>query len=90
MAQHTDHEIIGVIENMSYFESKETRKKEYIFGSGGGQKLADELNTELLGQLPLGQPDWDEKDFAPSVYKDDEISRVYEAIADKVIGESAK
>ena len=90
MAQHTDHEIIGVIENMSYFESKETRKKEYIFGSGGGQKLADELSTELLGQLPLGQPDWDEKDFAPSVYKDDEISRVYEAIADKVIGESAK
>ena len=90
MAQHTDHEIIGVIENMSYFESKETRKKEYIFGSGGGQKLADELNTELLGLLPLGQPDWDEKDFAPSVYKDDEISRVYEAIADKVIGESAK
>ena len=51
MAQHTDHEIIGV-ENMSYFESEETRKR-YI-REGGGQKLADELNTELLGQLPLG------------------------------------
>ena len=38
MAQHTDHEIIGVVENMSYFESEETKEKEYIFGKGGGQK----------------------------------------------------
>ena len=31
-------------------------------------RLAEELRTELLGQIPLGQPDWDEEDFAPSVY----------------------
>ena len=90
MAQHTDHEIIGVVENMSYFESEETKKKEYIFGKGGGQKLADELNTELLGQLPLGQPDWDEEDFAPSVYQNDEISAVYTEMAKKVIGGTAE
>src|SRR5699024_7453850 len=41
MAQHTDHEIIGVIENMSYFESKGTRKKEDVSSSGGGQKRGD-------------------------------------------------
>ena len=90
MAQHTDHEIIGVVENMSYFESEETKKKEYIFGKGGGQKLTDELNTELLGQLPLGQPDWDEEDFAPSVYQNDEISAVYTEMAKKVIGGTAE
>ncbi|CAM4215890.1 Mrp/NBP35 family ATP-binding protein [Jeotgalicoccus halotolerans] len=90
MAQHTDHEIIGVVENMSYFESKETGNKEYIFGKGGGQKLADELNTPLLGQLPLGQPKWNEEDFAPSVYKDDEISAVYTDMAKKVIGGTAE
>ena len=33
---------------MSYFESKETGNKEYVFGKGGGRKLADELNTQLL------------------------------------------
>ncbi len=44
-----DHSILGVIENMSYFESKETGNKEYVFGKGGGTKLADELNTQLLG-----------------------------------------
>ena len=90
MAQHTDHEIIGVVENMSYFESKETGNKEYIFGKGGGQKLADELNTSLLGQLPLGQPKWNEEDFAPSVYEDDEISAVYTDMAKKVIGGTAE
>ncbi|MBF0753997.1 chromosome partitioning protein ParA [Jeotgalicoccus nanhaiensis] len=90
MAQHTDHEIIGVVENMSYFESKETGNKEYIFGKGGGQKLADELNTPLLGQLPLGQPKWNEEDFAPSVYEDDEISAVYIDMAKKVIGGTAE
>lgn len=90
MAQHTDHEIIGVVENMSYFESRETKNKEYIFGKGGGQKLADELNTELLGQLPLGQPEWNEEDFAPSVYENDEISRIYTEMAKKVIGGTAE
>lgn len=90
MAQHTDHEIIGVVENMSYFESKETGNREYIFGKGGGQKLADELNTPLLGQLPLGQPKWNEEDFAPSVYENDEISAVYTDMAKKVIGGTAE
>src|SRR5699024_1773398 len=32
MAKHTEHEILGVIENMSYYEVKETGNKEYIFG----------------------------------------------------------
>ncbi len=34
MALRTDHEIIGVIENMSYFESRLTGEKEYVFGQG--------------------------------------------------------
>ncbi|WP_020006739.1 Mrp/NBP35 family ATP-binding protein [Salinicoccus albus] len=88
MAQHTDHEILGVIENMSYFESKNTGQKEYIFGKGGGDKLADELQVPVLGYLPLGQPEWDEEDFAPSVYKDDEIGRAYTQIAEKIIDQS--
>ncbi|WP_031547659.1 Mrp/NBP35 family ATP-binding protein [Salinicoccus luteus] len=89
MAQHTDHEIIGVIENMSYFESELTNDKEYVFGKGGGEKLAQELKAPLLGQLPLGQPEWNEKDFAPSVYtKDHKIGQIYRNIADNVIKES--
>ncbi|SIS11190.1 ATP-binding protein involved in chromosome partitioning [Peribacillus simplex] len=87
MAIKTEHEVIGVIENMSFFESKTTGEKEYVFGKGGGVKLAEELRTEVLGQLPLQQPDWNEEDFAPSIYAaDHRLGRIYEDIAKKVIG----
>ncbi|GMB10037.1 ATP-binding protein involved in chromosome partitioning [Thermolongibacillus altinsuensis] len=86
MAIRTNHEIIGVIENMSYFESKVTGEKEYIFGKGGGKKLAEELQTELLGQLPLGQPDWNDDDFAPSVYDETHpIGQIYMDMAKKIV-----
>ena len=86
MAKHTEHSILGVIENMSYFESKETGNKEYVFGSGGGEKLAEELQTDLLGQLPLEQPSWNPKDFAPSIYQeDDKLGQIYQSIAQQII-----
>lgn len=86
MAIKTDHEVIGVIENMSYFESKVTKEKEYVFGRGGGEKLAEELQTELLGQLPLQQPDWNEEDFAPSIYEENHpLGQIYKDIAKKVV-----
>jgi ATP-binding protein involved in chromosome partitioning len=86
MAIKTEHEIIGVIENMAYFESKNTGEKEYVFGKGGGEKLAEELRTEVLGRLPLEQPDWNEHDFAPSIYAEDHrLGRIYMDIATKAI-----
>lgn len=88
MALHTDHEIIGVIENMSYFESEVSGQKEYVFGTGGGEKLAADLDVPLLGQVPLGQPKWDHDDFAPSIYKNDQISDIYTEIANSIIAQS--
>lgn len=86
MAIKTEHEVIGVIENMAYFESKNTGEKEYVFGQGGGEKLAEELRTQVLGQLPLEQPDWNDEDFAPSVYGEDHrLGRIYSDIAQKAI-----
>lgn len=86
MALRTEHDVIGVIENMAYFESKLTGEKEYVFGQGGGDKLAEELNTEVLGRLPLNQPDWNDEDFAPSVYQEDhQLGKIYLEIAGKVV-----
>lgn len=46
--------ILGIIENMSYFTPPELpEKKYYLFGKGGGQKLADEYNLPLLSQIPI-------------------------------------
>lgn len=42
----------GVIENMSWFTGEDAKRYE-IFGSGGGQRIADELGVALLGQIPL-------------------------------------
>lgn len=90
MALQTDHEILGVIENMAWFESK-TGEREFVFGQGGGPKLADELRTEMLGQIPLGQPDWSAEDFAPSVYAEEHTTgQIYLDIAAKVIAKLNK
>ena len=48
--------LFGIVENMSWFESPDTGKPMAIFGSGGGQRLADELGVSLLGQVPLYPP----------------------------------
>lgn len=73
MALQTNHEIIGVVENMSFYECPKCGEKDYVFGRGGGAKLAEELHTRLIAQIPLGQPDNhpSEPDFSPSVYKED-------------------
>ncbi|MDN5707860.1 MAG: P-loop NTPase [Planococcus sp. (in: firmicutes)] len=90
MALQTNHEVLGVVENMSWFESQGSGKKEYIFGKGGGAKLAEELQAPLLGQIPLGQPDWDENDFAPSVYAEDHpTGKIYGEIAQQVLQQFA-
>ncbi|HEY3250002.1 MAG TPA: Mrp/NBP35 family ATP-binding protein [Ignavibacteria bacterium] len=44
--------VLGIIENMSYYILP-GGKKEYIFGQGGGKKLADELGINFLGEIPL-------------------------------------
>ena len=46
--------ILGVVENMSYFTPAELpENKYYIFGQGGGQKLAQQLDVPFLGEIPL-------------------------------------
>jgi ATP-binding protein involved in chromosome partitioning len=55
MAHKVDLEIGGVIENMSGFTTP-TGERFPIFGEGGGQELADELDVPLLGKVPLTMP----------------------------------
>nr|WP_276531460.1 Mrp/NBP35 family ATP-binding protein [Fictibacillus nanhaiensis] len=69
MAIKTNHQVLGIVENMAYFQSSSTGEKEYVFGKDGGKRLAEELKVPLLGQIPLGQPEIKEDDFAPSVYE---------------------
>ncbi|MGE8036470.1 MRP family ATP-binding protein [Lysinibacillus sp. KCTC 33748] len=69
MAQHTKHSILGVVENMAYFENS-NGEKNYLFGQGGAEKLADELQTSIIAQVPFAQP---EENTGSSVYDEDSI-----------------
>ena len=46
--------VLGIVENMSYFISKEfPNKRFYIFGKGGGGRISRELHIPLLEQIPI-------------------------------------
>jgi ATP-binding protein involved in chromosome partitioning len=45
--------VLGVVENMSGFIDPTTGMRHDLFGSGGGERLAEELGVPLLGQVPL-------------------------------------
>ncbi|THF79177.1 Mrp/NBP35 family ATP-binding protein [Cohnella fermenti] len=88
MALKTNHEILGVVENMAYYECGSCGKRDYVFGRGGGGMLAETLHTDLLAQFPLGAPDNhpSEPDFSPSVYKaESAIGQAYLELAARVI-----
>ena len=46
--------ILGIVENMAWFTpAKHPDEKYFIFGKGGGEKMAQEFQTKLLGQIPI-------------------------------------
>lgn len=45
--------LLGIVENMSTHICSQCGHEEHLFGFGGGQKLAQDFDVELLGQLPL-------------------------------------
>lgn len=56
MFENVQVPVLGIIENMAYFIPPDLpEKKYYLFGEGGARKLADELETPLLGEIPLEQ-----------------------------------
>ena len=52
MAEKVNLQISAVVENMSWFRGEDDKRYD-IFGSGGGEALANELDVPLLGQVPL-------------------------------------
>lgn len=82
MAVHTKHEILGVVENMAYYEDKDGTKK-FLFGQGGGDALAEQLNTTVLAQIPFAQP---EENTGSSVYDEEWlIGEAFTNLAEDII-----
>ncbi len=77
----------GVIENMSWFRGDDSKRYE-IFGSGGGQVLADTISAPLIGQIPISVDLREAGDNGTMADRFDQVSEVRDAflgLADKII-----
>ena len=72
--------ILGLIENMSWFQPIDSEKKYFLFGKDGGKDLAAEYKIDLLAQLPLI-----EKEDKQELHELDEIKAYFEILTDKII-----
>jgi len=89
MAEKVNLDVVGVIENMSWFRGDDSKAYE-LFGSGGGAELADQLKVPLLGQIPLVPALREGGDEGHPIFvadPDDEASAVFRSIAEKVDAE---
>ena len=79
--------VLGLIENMSYFVPAELPdNKYYIFGKDGGNKLASEMKTPLLGQIPLVQSICESGDAGEpiSVSNNNIVEKSFASLAEKL------
>ena len=79
--------VLGVVENMSIHVCSKCGHTEALFGAGGGESIADEYQTELLGQMPLALAIRERADGgSPTVVSDPdgEHAKRYRDIARKV------
>ena len=53
MFQEVDVPVLGIVENMAHYRCPECGHVEHVFGSGGGQRTAEELGIPLLASIPL-------------------------------------
>lgn len=80
--------ILGVVENMSYFMDPQSGTKTHIFGEGGGQRTAQFLGSELLGQVPLYPPLREGADHGiPTVIgeSDSPVAQIFINIAQQIL-----
>lgn len=79
--------VLGIVENMSVHICSNCGHEEHLFGHGGGERIADEYETTLLGQLPLHITIREQTDSGqPTVVAepDSEVARRYRDIARRV------
>ena len=87
MFRKVDIPVLGVVENMSVHICSNCGHHEHLFGSEGGEGIARDYDTELLGQLPLHLTIREQTDSGnPTVVAepDSEVARIYRDIARRV------
>jgi len=88
LAAKTNLKVLGVIENMAYFEVGDER--EYIFGKDGGKQLAEKLKVPFLGEIPLMTSLREGADSGKPValHGDDTQVKMFEQFAQHLVGKT--
>lgn len=85
MFNKTNIPVLGVVENMALHTCSNCQHTEAIFGTGGGEFIAEQYHVPLLGQLPLASGIRAQVDKGePSVLVDDEFAPYYLSIAKNI------
>jgi len=85
MFNKTNIPVLGVVENMALHTCSNCNHTEAIFGTGGGEFIAEQYQVPLLGQLPLASGIRSQVDKGvPSVLADDEFASYYLNIAKNI------
>ncbi len=93
MFETTRTPILGLVENMSYFQCKHCNEREEIFGSGGARKAGEEWGLEFLGALPIDttvRVGGDEGTPVMALAGDPPIKKAFREIVEKVAAEVSK
>ena len=80
--------ILGVIENMSYFQCPKCGEKYYLFGKNGGKMLAEKMKIRFLGSIPISPEISLSGDIGIPVLiknKNSEISKIFIEIAENIV-----
>ncbi|HEX6053515.1 MAG TPA: Mrp/NBP35 family ATP-binding protein [Gemmatimonadaceae bacterium] len=88
MFQRVNVPVLGIVENMSWFECPHCGKPTAIFGTGGGKRLAEELELPLLGEIPLYPRVYEGADRGEPIVvaePDAPAARALRMLADRVI-----
>lgn len=86
MFEKLDIPVLGIVENMSYFECK-CGEKSYPFSQGGSITLAEQHGTDVLGELPLSNDIREHADNGKPVVNalpESNVTLIYQSIARKV------
>jgi ATP-binding protein involved in chromosome partitioning len=87
MFRKVDIPVLGIIENMSMHVCSNCGHVDPIFGEGGGDKMAEQYQTSLLGQLPLAMPIRVQADSGMPIViaePDSEYANLYQTVASSV------
>jgi ATP-binding protein involved in chromosome partitioning len=92
MFEQVREEVLGIVENMSYFVGDDGKRYE-IFSHGGGQKLANDAKVPFLGEIPIDPRVavcGDEGEPIVHRHADAPVAKAYGVLAQTVIGELKK